>query len=219
MRNQVWQSALALWRDASDKSPGKPRTWVNYGTALHFAGRFDDAVKAYDRAIALGNDPTVPIELVVRNTALALVRLRRYDEARVRLVRYLQVSPRDAGTIVILALVEVDTGHLDEAEAAARKAYALDPHQSRPFQILGQVQEKRGDLQGAYDQFLAAARVDPSDPLPVYSIGRIEEKRGRVDEACRFYARATDALARSSAARAANEAYARLCASRVGPLR
>jgi len=215
VRNQVWQSALALWKDASDKSPGKPRTWVNYGTALHFAGHFDDAVKAYDRAIALGNDPTVPLELVVRNTALALVRLRRYDEARVRLVRYLKAAPRDAGTIVILALVEVDTGHLDEAEAAAKQAYALDPRQSRPFQILGQVQEKRGDLQGAYDQFLAAARIDPSDPLPVFSMGRIEEKRGRVPEACNLYARATDSLARSSAGRSAAEAYNRLCRGRV----
>jgi tetratricopeptide (TPR) repeat protein len=163
--------------------------------------------------------PTVPYELVVRNTALALVRLRRYDEARIRLENYLQRAPRDAGTMVILALVQVDTGFLDEAEASARNALALDPSQSRPYQILGQIQEKRGDLQGAIDAFATASRVDPADPLPVYSIGRIEEKRGRVDEACRFYARATDALARSSAARSANEAYARLCAGRIGPLR
>ena len=52
------------------------------GTALHFAGRYDEAVKAYDRALSFGLDPTVPLELVVRNTALALVRLRRYEEAR-----------------------------------------------------------------------------------------------------------------------------------------
>lgn len=211
VRNQVWQSALALWADASQKSPGKPRIWVNYGTALHFAGKFDEAVKAYDRALALGYDPTVPVELVVRNTALALVRLRRYDEARVRLTKYLQQAPRDGATIVILALVEVDTGRLDAAEAAARQAMALDPRQSRPYQILGQVQERRGDLQGAYDQFATAARVDPSDPLPVYSMGRIEERRRRIPEACALYARATDALARSSAARSATDAYNRLC--------
>jgi len=210
-RNQVWQSALALWADASQKAPEKPRIWVNYGTALHFAGRYDEAVKAYDRALALGYDPTVPVELVVRNTALALVRLRRYDEARTRLVSYLQKAPRDAQTIVILALVEVDTGRLEAAEGAARQALAIDPRQSRPYQILGQVQERRNDLQGAYDHFRTAAQVDPADPLPVYSMGRIEEKRGRIAEACNWYARATDALARSSAARSAVEAYNRLC--------
>jgi tetratricopeptide (TPR) repeat protein len=211
VRNRVWRSALALWTDASTKSPQKPRIWVNLGTAYHFAGRFEEAVGAYDRALALGFDPTVPLELVVRNTALALVRLRRYDDARERLVRYLQRAPRDAGTIVILALVEVDTGRLDDAERSARLALALDPRQSRPYQILGQVEERRGNLQGAFDQFLTAARIDPADPLPVYSMGRIEEKRGRVAQACELYARAQDALARSSAARTAAEAYRRLC--------
>jgi tetratricopeptide (TPR) repeat protein len=212
VRNRVWQSALALWADASEKSPEKPRTWVNLGTALHFAGRYAEAVQAYDRSLALGFDPTVPLELVVRNTALALVRLRRYDEARERLVRYLKTSPRDAATIVILALVEVDTDRLEDAERTARKALAIDPRMSRPFQILGQVHEKRGDLQGALDQYANAARLDPADPLPVFSMGRIEEKRGRVAEACGLYARAQDTLARSSAARNAAEAYRRLCA-------
>jgi tetratricopeptide (TPR) repeat protein len=212
VRNQVWQSALALWSDASRKSPGKPRIWVNLGTALHFAGRYDEAVNAYDRALALGFDPTVPLELVVRNTALALVRLRRYDEARDRLVRYLRTAPRDAGTLVILALVQADTNQLEDAERSARTAIQIDGRMSRPYQILGQVHERRGDLQGAFDQFLTAARLDPADPLPVYSMGRIEEKRGRIAEACNLYARATDALARSSAARTAAEAYRRLCA-------
>jgi tetratricopeptide (TPR) repeat protein len=215
VRNQVWRSALALWADASRKSPEKPRIWVNLGTALHFAGRYADAVKAYDRALALGFDPTVPVELVVRNTALALVRLRRYEEARERLVRYLRTAPRDAGTLVILALVQADTDQLEDAERSARAAIQIDGRMSRPYQILGQVHEKRGDLQGAFDQFLTAARLDPADPLPVYSMGRIEEKRGRVAQACDLYARATDALARSSAAKTAAEAYRRLCAGRA----
>jgi tetratricopeptide (TPR) repeat protein len=214
-RNFVWKTALNLWADASTKAPQKPRIWVNYGTALHFAGRFQEAVVAYDKALALGYDPTVPVELVVRNTALALVRLRRYDEARARLTSYLARNPRDASTIVILALVEVDTNRLEEAERAARAALAIDGRLSRPYQILGQVQEKRNDLQGAYDAYNTAWRLDQADPLPVYSMGRIEERRGRVPEACRLYARATDALARASAARSAAEAYRRLCGGTV----
>jgi tetratricopeptide (TPR) repeat protein len=214
VRNQVWHSALELWGDASTKSPGKPRIWVNLGTALHFAGRYEEAVGAYDRALALPRDPTVPLELVVRNTALALVRLRRHDEAHDRLVSYLKTNPRDAGTLVILALVQVDTDRLDEAERSSRIALQLEPGLSRPYQILGQVQEKRGDLQGAYDNFAMAARADPADPLPVYSLGRIEEKRGRIPEACGHYGRATDALARSSAGKSAAVAYQRLCAGR-----
>ena len=118
---------------------------------------------------------------------------------------------------MILALVEVDTGRLEEADAAARQALALDPRQSRPFQILGQVQEKRGDLQGAYDHFATASRVDPGRPAPRLLDGaRRGEARSR-PAGLRAYARATDALARSSAGRSAAEAYRRLCASR-GPI-
>jgi hypothetical protein len=36
-RNDVWKSALNLWKDASEKSPAKPRIWVNYGTARSYA--------------------------------------------------------------------------------------------------------------------------------------------------------------------------------------
>lgn len=212
VRNRTWSSALALWTDASRKSPGKGRVWVNLGTALHFAGRYGEAVEAYDRGLALGYDPTVPVDLVVRNTALALVRLRRHEEARARLTSYLESAPTDAPTIVILALVEVETGRLDEAEAAARRAATLDGRLSRPYQILGQVHERRGDLDGAFGHFVTASRLDPSDPLPIYSMGRIDERRGRTADACRAYALATDTLPRSSAAKGARAAYARLCA-------
>ena len=33
-RNRVWETEVTLWRDASEKAPGKPRPWTNYGLAL-----------------------------------------------------------------------------------------------------------------------------------------------------------------------------------------
>jgi tetratricopeptide (TPR) repeat protein len=192
----------------------RPAVWVNYGTSLHFAGRYQESVRAYDRALALGFDPDVPVDLVVRNTALALVRLKDYDQARERLEAYLAKASRDAATTVILGLVELDTGHLEAAETAARKALAVDPRLSRGFQILGQVQEKRGDLQGAVDHWDQASRLDPNDPLPPYSIGRAEEQRGHIDAACGSYDRARRAVAWSSAGKSAAAAYDRLCRAR-----
>jgi tetratricopeptide (TPR) repeat protein len=101
--SRVWR-AQALRYALLDVANVRPAVWVNYGTSLHFAGRYQESVRAYDRALALGFDPDVPIELVVRNTALALARLKAYDEARVRLEAYLAKAPRDAATWVVLAL-------------------------------------------------------------------------------------------------------------------
>jgi hypothetical protein len=67
-RNLVWQSPVSLWLDAAEKSPGKARVLVNYGVALHGAGRLDAAARQYCRAIAL--DPS--LTLAEENLELAL---------------------------------------------------------------------------------------------------------------------------------------------------
>ena len=209
--------AQALPYALLDAAEVEPSVWVNCGTFLHFAGRYQASVRAYDRAydrVLAVPDPDVSVELVVRNTALALVRMRNYDEARTRLERYLAGAPRDAATTVILALVEVDTNHLEAAEAAARRALTVDPRLSRGHQILGQVAEKRGQLPTALDSFTTAARLDPADPLPIYSSGRIKEKQGHIAEACDLYGRARTVLVQSSAAKSAVAAYDRLCRGR-----
>jgi hypothetical protein len=53
LRNEVWRSPVALWQDALAKSPDKPRVYANLGTALHLAGRRDEAVTYYCKALAL----------------------------------------------------------------------------------------------------------------------------------------------------------------------
>ncbi len=58
-RNQVWQSALSLWSDAAEKSPGKARVHVNVGVAHHGRGELDEAIASYCRAIAA--DASVPV--------------------------------------------------------------------------------------------------------------------------------------------------------------
>lgn len=51
-RAHVWQSDLALWSDASAGSL-KPRVWLNLGSALIQAQRYDDARAALERGIDL----------------------------------------------------------------------------------------------------------------------------------------------------------------------
>jgi hypothetical protein len=53
LRNEVWRSQVSLWQDALAKSPGKARVYANLGTALHLAGKRDEAVTYYCKAIVL----------------------------------------------------------------------------------------------------------------------------------------------------------------------
>ncbi|HSM91972.1 MAG TPA: tetratricopeptide repeat protein, partial [Anaeromyxobacteraceae bacterium] len=169
-RNRVWESPLALWSDAAEKSPGKARVWANLGASLSLAGRDPEAVGAYDRAIALAGDSSVPMSLVMKNLTIALVALRRHDDARERLQRYLVTRPGDASGWVLLGQVEVSARRLDAAERAVGIALGLDPVLPPAMQVRGQIHEKRGDLAGAYALYAEAARLDPADPLAPYSM-------------------------------------------------
>lgn len=58
-RNQIWQSPVSLWRDATDKAPGRVRAWVNLGVAHHLEGNLPAALAAYCRAHALAPDDPI----------------------------------------------------------------------------------------------------------------------------------------------------------------
>ncbi len=58
-RNQVWQSPVSLWLDATDKAPGRVRAWVNLGVAHHLAGNLPAALDAYCTAYALAPDDPI----------------------------------------------------------------------------------------------------------------------------------------------------------------
>ncbi len=69
MRNEVWRTHVSLWSDALAKSPGKARVYVNVGLALELAGRVDEAISHYCRALAL--DPRNAQARVNLETAVA----------------------------------------------------------------------------------------------------------------------------------------------------
>lgn len=210
-RNHAWQSPLALWSDAAARSPGKIRVWVNLGASFSLLGRAPEAVDAYDRALALPPDPGVRMDTVMHNLATALISLRRYDDARDRLLRYLQETPGDTNSHVTLATVELAAGRLDAAEAAALRALRMAPDLAPPRQVLGQVWEKRGNKQAAWALYAEAARIDPASPIHPYSMARIAESEGRVQEACALYAKAAAASPTANTAKWARQAFAEIC--------
>ena len=53
LRNELWRQPVLLWQDALAKSPNKARVYANLGTALHHAGRLDEAIIHYCKALAL----------------------------------------------------------------------------------------------------------------------------------------------------------------------
>ena len=56
VRHGVWQTHESLWRDALAKSPAKARPYVNVGTYVHLAGKPDEAIRYYCKALEIDPD-------------------------------------------------------------------------------------------------------------------------------------------------------------------
>jgi tetratricopeptide (TPR) repeat protein len=76
-RNTAWQTKLALWRDASIKSPHKSRPHNNLGNCYFLLGNYPAAEASYRTAIRLDSHNVE----AYYNLALALKNLGRNDEA------------------------------------------------------------------------------------------------------------------------------------------
>lgn len=57
-RNKVWQDPIALWEDVTTKSPNKSRGFNNLGFYLYKENRFEQALSAFKRSLAL--NPNYP---------------------------------------------------------------------------------------------------------------------------------------------------------------
>lgn len=54
----IWKNSITLWTDVTNKAPGLKEPWRALGESYHRTGMFDQALVAYQRAIAI--DPLYP---------------------------------------------------------------------------------------------------------------------------------------------------------------
>ena len=121
--------ALDSYRKAIAIRPSAP-AYSNIGALLHQRGDFTGAVEAYRQAIAIRPNSAV----THRNLGDALSRLNQLDAARAEYVEAirlfeidLKVNPKDARTLVLLAVVSQKAGRADAARKYVSAALQIAP--------------------------------------------------------------------------------------------
>ena len=117
------QSALAI-------SERYPEAWTALGETFLAAGRMDEAVGAYRRAIELGaSDPALRTKLVAGMNAIAMNQLKSGDTAAAEstLRSAIAAAPADATAHASLGVLLARAGRLEEAEREFAEAVRLDP--------------------------------------------------------------------------------------------
>ena len=91
--NDQLDRAMKDHNKAASLAPGMGKIYVNRGNVYHQLHEYVTALADYDRALKLAN---VPLDIVHYNKSLALIRLKRWDDALVALETALAINPESA---------------------------------------------------------------------------------------------------------------------------
>jgi tetratricopeptide (TPR) repeat protein len=88
-RLEAYGDVITIWRDAVARQPENVRATINLGCALQDAGRYQEAIEQFERAITI--DPTRPdVGLAHRSLGMTWARLGQPEKA----IHHLQVAMR-----------------------------------------------------------------------------------------------------------------------------
>lgn len=168
-------SALSHFDRALERQNGYVSALVGRGRALQTLERDDEAVAAYQAALAL--DPSLVdlsrqidvlrfrgAEREIANARLA-ARSNRLGDARAAYQRAIANSPDSAFLYRELAALERQAGETELALEHLRKSLDLDPLDAGSFTAMGEMLEARGDLDGALKAYADALALDSNDAL------------------------------------------------------
>jgi len=157
--------------------PGRDAEYFVKAARGHTAeGQSELAVEAAERAAAL--DPKNPETPLVR--ALALVSLKRFDDAEESLLKHLSMKPESPGGYAVLGRIQMAQGRTDGARASLEKAVELQPNQPGAIEGLAALE---ADAEAALRLVRGLARKRPKSWATWSVLATLLLKAGRPDEA------------------------------------
>ena len=160
----LWESTITL--DA-------PAPWVGLGTSYLKAGRIEEALKCYDRAIGMG-DAGARL-----HRAQALMRAGRSDAAIAEVDRALGANPENVRAWAVRAVLLEAAGRAEEALASQGKIADL----GRGHLGLAKAHMRAGGFEDALKAIDAHLEGHPDDALAWNQRGVCQAKRGLWREA------------------------------------
>lgn len=168
------EGGRALLQSAVEKAPGYASAHYALGYSLYLLGRLDEALTAFNRAVAL--EPLNGIHHV----GVGLILMQRQDRrgARLALDKACRLAPNSLDALALSAELYREGHDLDSALALFQRAAAL-PNQRDHRKLaevhhgLGRVLAMKGDAAAAVVALRNAAQLDPHSPTIRASLGRL----------------------------------------------
>jgi tetratricopeptide (TPR) repeat protein len=161
LRNQVWRTDEALWRDDVQKCPRNGRGWMNYGLSLMQRGAYPEALAAFQEALVF--TPAYPTLEV--NLGIVYGQLNDIANAQAHFDRAIALAPSDDQARFFYARWLYQNGYIEKAADQLRTAIQLNPQRISSHELLIQALAASGDLEQAMDSARQALNVDPANNI------------------------------------------------------
>ena len=161
---------------APDENPEWMR-WNNYGIALLDAQQYPAAVHAFEQVASLRPDYAD----AWTNMAVVEISWERYNDAKANLAKALALLPGDPRALYYRALVERNSGQVDEAIADFQAMLDKYPRSADGLRELGFSFFQKHDYAAARDVYLRLQQIDPDNLAAHYSLAIIYRRLGQKD--------------------------------------
>jgi arylsulfatase A-like enzyme/Tfp pilus assembly protein PilF len=166
--------AIAMLRRVVDEDPNVIDGWFMLGTQYFKAGKYQEAIAQYSRALQLKPD----YDLALINMANAYRRLGKDDAALAGYERYITIDPENAFVRYQIGEIYLDRGNLERAESEFSHALKIDPKLASALVATGVIAFQRGQLPEAEKHFKDALALKADVRLAHFNLALIAEARG-----------------------------------------
>jgi tetratricopeptide (TPR) repeat protein len=184
----MYANEETLWQKTIAENADSWMAYTNLGTALLRAGRTDDAITQFKKALEIHDD----YALAHNNLGNALLRLGRVDESLAHLQKALEINPNYAEAQNNLGNTLVQMSRWEEAAAHYTRALEIDPRYAEAHNNLGALFLQLGRVNESFVHLQKALEIDPDQSDAHSNLGNTLLKMGRIDEAVAHYDRALE---------------------------
>ena len=187
-RNKVWKDEFTLWSDVISKSPNKARGYDSRGNAYYRAGKFEQAIKDFNKAIEL--QPAYGT--AYNNRGNAYKNTAKYKQALEDYSKAIELQPKYAEAYSNRGLVLNDAGKFEQALTDFEQAVKLQPNNASTYLNRGIVNTGAGKFDQAITDFNQAISLVPDYTEAYLSRGMAHAKFSQPDKAIADYSKAIE---------------------------
>ncbi len=182
-QNGLYHNEITLYQATLEKNPNCWLVHNNLGIALIAAGRPQDAIAHYQRALAIKSD----YPQALNNLGNAMIQAGRPAEAIEYCQKALRFDPGFYEAYYNLGNAYSHTGRPQEAIEYYRQALALKPGYTEAHNNLGAALVRTGRFLEAIEQCQKALLLNPRIAETHYNLGNALFQSGRIEEAIDHY--------------------------------